>query len=314
MFRKLSLTCLSMIKSLSSLDRSGQQQKTQKPKSRIADHVSYSIGYGSSFFEDRIIDDDSQEEGYQLQETMDVSEAGSDSTEQMDHSQMERKRQRSKSGSSSPDISDTPNKKSVSSNDAPCINDEADMDDASTTAHFYHAKYPSAFEKFSTGLGGARGRTSTGITTCCCGQNKTKSNTRIISRHDMLPYIERVFTHQDSFDRLKDSHLLQTMIRQDELFSVADTNIVNRLEDCDKNVQRHVATVKCYADLLYNLRDSHYFDMEEHKEILRARKKSFDDDLIALEQHKEFLEDDDDDNDNSENVGAEGEFNHDDDN
>ena len=74
MSRKLSITCLSVIKSLSSLDRSGQQ-KNQKPKS----HVSYSIGYGSSFCEDWIIGDDSQE-GCQLQETIDVSEAGFDPT------------------------------------------------------------------------------------------------------------------------------------------------------------------------------------------------------------------------------------------
>ena len=48
---------------------------------------------------------------------MDVSGAGFDSTEQMDHDQTEIKRPRSKSGFSCPNFSNTSNKKIVSSND-----------------------------------------------------------------------------------------------------------------------------------------------------------------------------------------------------
>ena len=273
MFKKLSLTFVYTIKSLSST-RSGQQ-KTQKPKSTIVEHVSYSIGHGSSFFEDWIIDDDSQE-NCQLSETsMDVPEMGFDSPEQMVDGQTERKRPRSELGSSSPTLNDTSNKKFTSSNDDSSIIDEGVMDTASSTALIYHQKYPSASELYNTGLGGARGRASIGIITCCCGQTKTKSETRIISRHDMLPYIERVFTHQDAYDRLKGSHLLDFMIRENQLFSEEDTNIVSHLEACDKNMQRHVATVKCYADLLTNLHDSHYMNMEDYKEMLSSQKKSF---------------------------------------
>jgi hypothetical protein len=76
------------------------------------------------------------------------------------------------------------------------------------------------------------------------------------------------------------------MIRNKDIFSAEGTNIVTRLEACDKNMQRHVATMKWYADLLCNLHASHYLEMEALEEMLRSRKKSFDDELIALEQSK----------------------------
>jgi hypothetical protein len=58
---------------------------------------------------------------------MDVSGAGFDSTEQMDHDQTEIKRPRSKSGFSCPNFSNTSNKKIVSSNDDSSITDEGVM-------------------------------------------------------------------------------------------------------------------------------------------------------------------------------------------
>ena len=244
MFKILSLTFVSTIKSLFST-RSGQQ-KTQKPKSKIVEHVSYSIGYGSSLFEDWIIDDDSQE-NCQLSETsMDVPEMGFDSPEQMVDGQTERKRPRSESGSSSPTFNDTSNKKFTSSNDESSINDEGVMDTASSTAHIYHQRCPSASELYNTGLGGARGRSSTGVITCCCGQTKTKSETRIISRHDMLPYIERVFTHKDAYDRLKDNDIVCILGRKCD-----HTGKVNTMPANCRNKELMIAAIGrvCQGDL-----------------------------------------------------------------